>query len=103
MDQGFLVLFLGHLIVNLGYDFNRVRGWKVQHSLPDSAQTVNAGNRASGFGTFAPDAKHELGNHMEQLQLFGYLVYLLLDFGRFEVFYGHSLIFTLQSDLHFVG
>ncbi len=67
MDQGFLFFFPGHFVVNFGDDFDNVRRGTVQHSLPDFAQSMDAGDCALGFGAFASDAENELGHHMEKV------------------------------------
>jgi len=56
---------------------------------------MDAGDCALGFGAFASDAENKLGYHMEKVQVRSYFVYLLFDFWRWVVFYGHSLTFSL--------
>jgi hypothetical protein len=86
---------MGHFVVNLRDNFNYVRWGKIEHSLPDFAQTMDAGNCASGFGAFASDAENELGHNMIKVQVGCDFVHLFFDFWSGEVFYWHSLIFRL--------
>jgi hypothetical protein len=89
MDQGFLLVFFGHSVVNLGDDFDCVRRGKVQNSLPDFAQAVYTRDCTFGFGASASHAENELRHNMEKLKVRGDCVNLFFDIGRRIVFYRH--------------
>lgn len=93
MNQGFLLILSGHFVVNLGDDFDGVGWWKVQHALPNLAQTVDAGDGAACFGASAADAEDELGHDMVEFAFLRQLVNLFFDFWGIVVFYRHCSIF----------
>jgi len=67
MNNGFFPVLYAQSVVPLRYDFDYIGGWKVKCLLPYSAKTMNSSNSASGLGSSAPDAEHELLDNVEKV------------------------------------